>query len=68
MWLPALSPAHVRVFTEINAGPVSRLIEMLKEDAARLAQFRAELEALAANYFFGNRLRQDFLMSRGKKA
>lgn len=67
MYLPALSPAHVRVFTEVNAGPASRVIEMLRDDAPRLAQFRAELEALAADYFSANRLRQDFLMSRATK-
>lgn len=67
MWLPALSPAHVRVFTEINAGPVARLVEMLADDAPRLARFRAELEALVADYFADNRVRQDFLMSRATK-
>ncbi len=67
MWLPALSPAHVREFTEVNAGPVARLVDMLADDASRLAQFRAEFEALAAIYFVDNRLRQDYLMSRGRK-
>jgi len=67
MWLPALSPAHIRVFTEVNAGPVARLVESLADDQARLAQFREDLEALVAEYFEDNRLRQDFLLSRAKK-
>jgi SAM-dependent methyltransferase len=67
MWLPALSPAHVRIFTEVNAGPVARLIDLLADDEDRLAQFRTELELLAADYFADNRLRQDFLMSRAVK-
>ncbi len=67
MWMPALSPAHVRVFTEANAGPVTRLIDMLADDPARLARFREEIEALAADFFADNRLRQDYLMSRATK-
>jgi len=67
MWLPALSPAHVREFTEANAGPVSRLIEMLVDDQKTLVRFRGELQALAAEYFDDNRLRQDFLMTRARK-
>ncbi|MFT4564937.1 MAG: SAM-dependent methyltransferase [Gammaproteobacteria bacterium] len=65
--LPGLSPAHVRLFMEANAGPVSRLVESLVEDADRLAQFRAELENLVSIYFADNVVRQDYLMSRATK-
>ncbi|MCZ6665339.1 MAG: class I SAM-dependent methyltransferase [Gammaproteobacteria bacterium] len=64
---PALSPAHVRLFMEANAGPVSRLVESLADDADRLTRFRAEFESLVSNYFDNNALRQDFLMSRARK-
>ena len=67
MRLPGLSPAHVRLFMEANAGPVSRLVDSLAGDPDRLAQFRAELESLVSIYFEDNVVRQDYLMSRATK-
>jgi SAM-dependent methyltransferase len=67
MWLPALSVTHIRLFTEANAGPVSRLVDMMAGEPDRLAQFRSEFDALVADYFHDNRLRQDYLMSRAVK-
>lgn len=67
MIFPTLSPAHMRVFMEQNAGPVTKLVEALADDPERLAKFRGELEALASRYFANNRTRQDFLMSRAVK-
>lgn len=68
MRFPALSVQHLRVFTERNAGPVARLVEMLAEQPERLASFRAEFEALASEYFRDNILRQDYLMTRARRA
>jgi SAM-dependent methyltransferase len=68
MLSPALSPQHYRRFAEANAGMVSRLVQMLKEDPARLAQFRKEYDQLISQYFDGNTVRQDFLMTRATKA
>lgn len=65
--LPGLSPAHVRLFMETNAGPVSRLVDSLSDDANRLTQFRTEFENLVSIYFEDNLLRQDYLMSRAIK-
>lgn len=67
MIFPTLSPAHMRVFLEHNAGPVGRLVEALAAEPERLAAFRAELEALVGRYFADNRTRQDFLMTRAVK-
>ena len=64
---PALSPAHARVFMEHNAGPVSRLVESLAGEPARLAAFRQEFDDLIALYFHDNIVRQDFLMTRAVK-
>jgi len=64
---PALSPAHYRTAFERTAAPVIKLVETLKDDAPRLAAFRAELEALITPYLKHNVLRQDFLMSRAIK-
>jgi SAM-dependent methyltransferase len=64
---PALSPQHYRANMEVTAGPVIKAVEMLSAEPARLAAFRAELEALAGRYFSQNRVRQSFLMTRALK-
>ena len=63
----ALSPQHYRRMIEQSGGPVVRLLKSLKEDPARLAQFRQEYDALVGQYFDGNVVRQDFLMTRATK-
>jgi SAM-dependent methyltransferase len=67
IWFPVLSPAHHRVLNEQSAGPMIRIVEAIGNDPARLAEFRAEYDALATRYFDGNRLRQDYLMTRATK-
>lgn len=65
---PALSPPHYRDLTERTAGPVLKLVESLAaSDASRLATFRAALDALTAQYFDRNIVRQDYLMTRATK-
>jgi SAM-dependent methyltransferase len=65
---PALSPAHYRDFTERTAGPMLKLVESLSaSDPARLAQFRADCDALMTQYFDRNFVRQDYLMTRAVK-
>jgi len=65
MWNAALSPAHHRDQSERFAGPVKRFIESSPE-AAKLADFRREYDALVEQYFdsSSNCVRQDFLMTR----
>jgi SAM-dependent methyltransferase len=66
--VPALSIPHYRDMMEKTAGPVIKLVEMLSaNDPPRLAAFRAELEALTAEYFADNVVRQGFLMTRATK-
>jgi SAM-dependent methyltransferase len=68
MLVPALSVAHARTFFERSAGPVVKLVEMLSQsDPAKLAAFRAEYDALVAQYLEDNLIRQDYLMTRGTK-
>ena len=68
MRFQALSVTHFRRFMEANVGPVMKLVENLeKTDQAKLTAFRAEFEALAAEYFEDNTVRQDFLMTRASK-
>ena len=65
---PALSLAHYRDLTERTAGPVLKLVEALAaSDPARLATFRAAYDALTAQYFDRNSVRQDYLMTRAIK-
>ncbi|MEQ8660006.1 MAG: class I SAM-dependent methyltransferase [Gammaproteobacteria bacterium] len=68
MRFPILSPAHMRMFTEQNAAPVTKLVAHLADEPERLAAFRAELEALVAEYFRDNIVYQDYLMTRAVRA
>jgi hypothetical protein len=64
----ALSPQHVRHFTERTAGPILKLVELLeRDDPAALARYRHEFDALAERYFEMNTMRQSYLMSRAVK-
>jgi ubiquinone/menaquinone biosynthesis C-methylase UbiE len=68
MLASALSPQHFRAAVERTAGPVMKVVESLTaSDPEKLASFRAEYEALASEYFDGNTVRQDFLMTRATK-
>jgi SAM-dependent methyltransferase len=68
MWVPALSVPHYRTSMEQTAGPVRKLVEILSgTDPQKLAAFRGEVEALAADYFEDNVVRQGYLMTRAIK-
>ncbi|HKY64658.1 MAG TPA: class I SAM-dependent methyltransferase [bacterium] len=68
MTIPALSPQHFRAMIERTAGPIVRLVETLSaSDPEKLAEFRRQYEALAAEYFEENQMRQDYLMTRAVK-
>jgi hypothetical protein len=59
----------VRWTVERTSGPVIRLVETLsRSDPAKLESYRREYDALAAEYFEHNLLRQSYLMSRAIKA
>ena len=66
MQFPALSLAHFREFMERSAGPIQRLIEVSGKDPERLAALRDEFETLAAPYYSGNVIRQEYLLTRAK--
>ncbi|MCC7008829.1 MAG: class I SAM-dependent methyltransferase [Acidobacteria bacterium] len=69
MVVPCLTPAHNRAVVERTAGPVLKLVESLgTTDPAKLDAFRHEYDALAAEYYADNVLRQGFLMTRGIKS
>jgi hypothetical protein len=53
----------VRQTFETTAAPVLKLVQTLKDDVARLTQFRTQLEALIATYTRNNLVRQQYLMT-----
>jgi hypothetical protein len=56
---------NYRDHLERSADPMLNLVELLlASDPARLAQFRAEYDALIALYFEDNVVRQDYLLTR----
>lgn len=67
MYVPALSPPHVRQSLETTAAPVVKLVQNLRDDPAKLARFRAELEALIVSFTEENRVREQYLMTRAIK-
>jgi SAM-dependent methyltransferase len=67
MYVPAMSPQHVRHLFETTAAPVLKLVQTLKDDAAKLMQFRSELEVLIAAYTRNNLVRQQYLMTSAVK-
>ncbi|HEX2021250.1 MAG TPA: methyltransferase domain-containing protein [Candidatus Thermoplasmatota archaeon] len=70
MLFPAMSVGHYRELLERTSGPVLKLVQSMRSDPARLAKFRAEMEAALAPYFEpeGNVVRQGYLMTRATKA
>lgn len=65
MIVPALSVQHFRANTERTAGPLLKLVELLQaSDPAKLATFRREYDALAAEYFQDNTVSQEYMMTR----
>jgi SAM-dependent methyltransferase len=68
MLVPSLSPQHSRRNSERTAGAVVKLVESLSAtDPARLDAFRRESEAIVAEYFEDNTVRQDYLLTRATK-
>lgn len=67
MVFPALSPQHYRKGIEETLGPVVKLVAALRDEPAKLAAFRAELDGFVARYFENNMVRQHYLMTRATK-
>ncbi len=65
--LPALSIPHARQLFEQTFGPTVLLVHALSNEPARLAQWRGEHDAAAADFFADGRLRFDYLLTRAIK-
>lgn len=65
---PALSVQHYRHVIEKTAGATMKLVESLStSDPVRLAEFRAEYDALVQPFLANNVVRQDYLLTRARK-
>jgi len=68
MLVPALTPAHFRMNVERSAGPIIRMVEMLSASSPeKLKEFREEFDRVVEQYRRDNLVRQDYLMTRGRK-
>lgn len=68
MRVSALSVQHNRAIFERTVGPVIKFVETSsRTDPARLEAFRRDYEAIVDEYFEGNIVRQDYLMTRATK-
>jgi SAM-dependent methyltransferase len=67
MRVPALSPQHYRTTMETTVGPLIKVIEGLAADPEKLTALRSEFEALIAQYYEDNTVRQDYLLTRACK-
>jgi SAM-dependent methyltransferase len=64
---PALSVAHFRVAQEKTIGPLTKIVASLENDPAKLAQLRADFEAMAGDVYDDNAIQMPFLMTRATK-
>jgi SAM-dependent methyltransferase len=68
MRVPALSPQHFRMNLERTAGPIVKMAQQLSQtDPGRLDVFRQQFDAVVAQYFQDNIVRQDYLLTRATK-
>jgi SAM-dependent methyltransferase len=66
MFVPALSVTHFRDFMEHSIGPLTRIVDSLAAEPARLQTMRDELDAMSAPYFADNQVRQRYLFTRAQ--
>ena len=64
MHAQALSVGHYRTFMEQSVGPIQKLVEGLANDPDKLAQLRAEYEALVSQYYEDNIVRMDYIFTK----
>jgi ubiquinone/menaquinone biosynthesis C-methylase UbiE len=68
MEVPVLSPDHYFEWQTAKVGPFIRALAALQVDPARLAEFRRRLCALVEEHSQDNVIRQEYLMTRARKA
>jgi SAM-dependent methyltransferase len=66
--VPTLSPQHFRILQEATIGQFPKIIRSLQNEPAKLAQLRADYEAMIGEVFEDNAVHLHFLMTRAVKA
>jgi len=66
--MPNLSLHHFRLAQEKTIGPLTKLVASLESDPRKLAQIRAEFDALANDVYKDNAIHMHFLMTRATKS
>jgi len=66
MEFAALSVPHFREFMERSVGPMQKLVERLAGEPQRLNAIRSDFEALVADYYTDNIVRQEYLLTRAQ--
>lgn len=67
MLTPGLSPRHIVGKYEEQSAPVKKAVELMKDQPAKLVEFRNRFQKLVEIYFQDNQVRQDYLMTRAIK-
>jgi len=65
--MAALSLQHFRAAQEKTIGPLTKIVASLENEPAKLAQLRADFEAMARDIYNDNTIRMPFLMTRATK-
>jgi SAM-dependent methyltransferase len=65
--VPTLSPQHFRIMQEATIGMFPKIIQSLQNDPKKLAQLRAEYEAMIGEVFDENAVHLHYLMTRATK-
>lgn len=65
--MPMLSTRHFQIAQEATIGPLTKVVAALHGDPERLAQLRADFEAMAVEVFEDNAIHMPFLMTRATK-
>jgi SAM-dependent methyltransferase len=65
--MAALSLHHFRAAQEKTIGPLTKIVASLENEPAKLAQLRADFEAMARDIYNDNAIRMPFLMTRATK-
>jgi hypothetical protein len=68
MIVQTLSVQHSRLTQEATIGPLTKIVESLQSDPTKLAQLRAEYEAMLSEVFDENALHLHFIMARANKS
>jgi len=68
LMVPSLSPRHFQAWQEATIGPLTKIVDSLRNDPPKLAQMRAEYKAMVEEVFDDNAVHMHYIMTRATKA